>query len=163
MSQGANSGSRCSHSITSSATASRFVASRASGELLVAAQLIVTVDWSHTNNELDECRGGSQISCHRRHRCCSNNKEIKPMKMILAGVAFATLMAAPVFAQPQRNEGTLASVIYQKQKQQVRVDYDGRSLSASKSKQPTSNPDPMEQWPCSTAPDFCPDYHGDND
>jgi hypothetical protein len=85
------------------------------------------------------------------------------MKMILAGVAFATLMAAPVFAQPQRNEGTLASVIYQKQKQQFRVDYYGRSLSASKSKQPTSNPDPMEQWPCSTAPDFCPDYHGDPD
>jgi hypothetical protein len=50
--------------------------SRASGELLVAAPLIVTVDWSHTNNELDECRGGSQISCHRRHRRCSNNKEM---------------------------------------------------------------------------------------
>jgi hypothetical protein len=69
------------------------------------------------------------------------------MKMILAGVAFATLMATPVFAQPQRNDGSFASGIYQ---------------SARKSNQPTSNPDTMKQWPCSTAPDFCPDYHGDN-
>ena len=82
------------------------------------------------------------------------------MKMLLAGVAFATLMATPVFAQPQRNEGSLASGIYQKQKKQFYVDYHGLSLSARKSNQP--NPDPMEQWPCSTAPDFCPDYHGDN-
>jgi hypothetical protein len=69
------------------------------------------------------------------------------MKMIFAGVAFATLMAAPVFAQPQRYEGLLASGIYQ---------------PAQKSNQPKSNFDPMEQWPCSTAHDFCPGYHGDN-
>jgi hypothetical protein len=24
------------------------------------------------------------------------------------------------------------------------------------------NLDPTEQWPCSTAPDFCPNFHGDN-
>ena len=84
------------------------------------------------------------------------------MKMILAGLALATLMATPVFAQPQRNEGSLASGIHLKQKKQFRVDYRGLYSSARKSNQPMSNPDPMEQWPCSTAPDFCPDYHGDN-
>jgi hypothetical protein len=51
------------------------------------------------------------------------------MKMIVTGVAFATLMATPVFAQPQRNEGSLASDIYQ---------------SARKSNQPTSTPDTMD-------------------
>ena len=84
------------------------------------------------------------------------------MKMILAGVAFATLMATPVFAQPQRNEGSLASGMNLKQKKQFRVDHRALYLSARKSYQSTSNPDPMEQWPCSTAPDFCPGYHGDN-
>jgi hypothetical protein len=69
------------------------------------------------------------------------------MKMILAGVAFATLMAAPVFAHPQRHEGSLASGFFQ---------------SAQKSNQAKLNSDPMEQWPCSTAHDFCPGYHGDN-
>ena len=69
------------------------------------------------------------------------------MKMILAGVAFATLMAAPVFVQPQRYEGLRASGIYQ---------------SAQKPNQARSNWDPTEQWPCSTAHDFCPGYHGDN-
>jgi hypothetical protein len=84
------------------------------------------------------------------------------MKMLLAGVAFATLMATPVFAQPQRNEGSLASGMHLKQKKQFRVDHRALYLSARKSYQSTSNPDPMEQWPCSTAPDFCPGYHGDN-
>jgi hypothetical protein len=85
------------------------------------------------------------------------------MKMVFAGVAIATLMAAPVFAQPKGNEVSLASATYQKQKMQFRVDYHGLSLSARKSKQLASNADPMEQWLCSTAPDFCPDYHGDHD
>jgi hypothetical protein len=84
------------------------------------------------------------------------------MKMLLAGVAFATLMATPVFAQPQRSEGSLASGMNLKQKKQFRVDHRALYLSARKSYQSTSNPDPMEQWPCSTAPDFCPGYHGDN-
>jgi hypothetical protein len=34
--------------------------------------------------------------------------------------------------------------------------------SAWNSNQPASNADPMKEWPCNTAPAFCPDYHGDN-
>jgi hypothetical protein len=41
--------------------------------------------------------------------------------------------------------------LYQEQKTQFHVDYHGLYYLS----------DPMEQR-CSTAPDFCPDYHGDN-
>ena len=84
------------------------------------------------------------------------------MKMILAGLAFATLIATPVFAQPQRNEGSHASAIHLKHRKQLGVDYRDLYLSTQKSNQPTSNPDPMDQELCSTAHDFCPGFHGDN-
>jgi len=77
------------------------------------------------------------------------------MKMILAGVVLAALLAAPVLARSQRNEGPVSSEVYLKQGTQSRVGEPGLYL-------PTPDPDPTEQWPCSTAPDFCPDYHGDN-
>ena len=84
------------------------------------------------------------------------------MKMILAGLAFATLMATPVFAQPHSNEGSLAAAIHLKHQKQLGVDYRDLYLSARKSNQPTSNSDSMDQELCSTAHDFCPGFHGDN-
>jgi hypothetical protein len=82
------------------------------------------------------------------------------MKMILAGVAFATILASPVSAQSASHEGTRPSRIYLKHGQSD-VDYRDPYLPAQS--QPTPNPDPTKQWPCSTAPDFCPNFHGDPD
>ena len=84
------------------------------------------------------------------------------MKMILAGLALATLIATPVFAQPHRNEGSPAAAIHLKQKKQLGVDYRDLYLSVRKSNQPTLNTDQLEQEVCSTAHDFCPGFHGDN-
>jgi hypothetical protein len=84
------------------------------------------------------------------------------MKIILAGLAFALLVAAPAFAQPQRNEGSPASAIHLKQKKQLGVDYRDLYLSARKSNLPTSNPGATQDWLCRTAHDFCPGFHGDN-
>jgi hypothetical protein len=81
------------------------------------------------------------------------------VKIILAGVAFATLMASPLFAQSQTNERPSHSRVYPKQKKQSRVDYGGLDGGAN---HPTPNPAPMNQGLCSTAPGFCPDYHGSN-
>ena len=58
------------------------------------------------------------------------------MKIILAGLAFAVLVAAPAIAQPQRNEGSPASAIHLKQKKQLGVDYRDLYLSARKSISP---------------------------
>jgi hypothetical protein len=84
------------------------------------------------------------------------------MKMILAGLAFATLMATPVFAQPQRNEGSPPAAIHLKQKKYLGVDYRDLYLSTRTSNQPTSNADTADQELCRTAHDFCPGFHGDN-
>ena len=84
------------------------------------------------------------------------------MKIILAGLAFATLMATSVFAQPYRNEASPAAAIHQRHQKQLGVDYRDLYLSARKSNQPTSNSDSMDQELCSTAHDFCPGFHGDN-
>jgi hypothetical protein len=82
------------------------------------------------------------------------------MKIILAGLAFATLMATSVFAQPYRNEASPAAAIHQRHQKQLGVDYRDLYLSTQKSNQPASNP--MDQELCSTAHDFCPGFHGDN-
>jgi hypothetical protein len=82
------------------------------------------------------------------------------MKMLLAGVAFATILASPVSAQSQSHEETRPSGIYSKH---GRSDVDYRDPYLSAQSQPAPNPDPLEQWPCSTAPDFCPGYFGDPD
>ncbi len=84
------------------------------------------------------------------------------MKMILAGLALATLMTTAVFAQPQRTEGLPASAIHLRHKKQLGVDYRDLYLSTRKSNQPTLNEDPLDQEVCSTAHDFCPGFHGDN-
>jgi hypothetical protein len=84
------------------------------------------------------------------------------VKMILATVAFATLITTPLFAQSQNNERSPGLAVHLKQKKQRGVDYRDLYLSAGKSNQPTSNADPTEQRLCSAAPSFCPDYHGSN-
>lgn len=75
------------------------------------------------------------------------------MKMVLAVVAFATLLGSPGFCQAAGLGDP------QTQKKQFRVDdrdpYFRQNGPAPKS-------DPTEQWPCSTAPQFCSDYHGEN-
>jgi hypothetical protein len=85
------------------------------------------------------------------------------MRIILAGVAFATLMTSPLFAQSQSAEGTPRSWVYLEQKTLLRVESPGLPAAAQKPNQPTSNRDLRKEGrPCSTAPGFCQDYHGSN-
>jgi hypothetical protein len=84
------------------------------------------------------------------------------VKIIVAGLVSAALMASPLFAQPQKTEELPRSGFYQDQKRLVVMDYAGLDGSVRKSNQPTSDRDPMKQWPCNTAPGFCADYHGSN-
>jgi hypothetical protein len=86
------------------------------------------------------------------------------MKMIIAGVALAALMATPAFAQPPRSQEAPALGIHLKQKKQLRADYRDLYLSTAKPAQPATDVNLMEQEQslCSTAHDFCPGFHGDN-
>lgn len=78
------------------------------------------------------------------------------MKMILAAVAFAALMAPPLFAQSSRNEGP-ASGIYLNHQRRFSVDNRDPYMSA-----PRLNQDATDNSLCSMAHDFCPGFHGDN-
>ena len=82
------------------------------------------------------------------------------MKIIAAGVVFAALMVSPLAAQSHTTEEPSHSRTYPEQKKQLRAAYRGLDGSGSNSGQPTSNADSMKQGLCSTAPGFCPDYHG---
>jgi hypothetical protein len=73
------------------------------------------------------------------------------MKMILTAVAFATLVASPVFARSPREP---ASRIYLNQ--QRRFSVDNRYYMFT----PRSNQDSIDNSLCSTAQDFCPGFHG---
>jgi len=92
------------------------------------------------------------------------------MKTILVVVAFATFTVLPSFASSQATEGPSYSRTYPEQKKHFKkhltnplgAAYRASNGSAWNSNQPASNADPMKEWPCSTAPAFCPDYHGDN-
>jgi hypothetical protein len=84
------------------------------------------------------------------------------MKTILAGVVLAALMASPLFAQSQTNDGLSDSRTYPEQKKRLGAAYRGLDGAAWNSTQPTSNADPKKQGLCSTAPGFCPNYHGGN-
>ena len=84
------------------------------------------------------------------------------MKMIAARVAVAMLMVSPLHAQLQTSEGSPHSRAYPEQKRQLRAAYLGVDGSAWNSSQSRSNVDSMKQRLCSTAPGFCPDYHGGN-
>ena len=84
------------------------------------------------------------------------------MKVNLTIAALIALTVSPLFAQSQSTEGPPRSGIFREQKKQLRIDFQGPDGSALKFNQATSNPNPMKQGPCSTAPGFCPDYHGSN-
>jgi hypothetical protein len=88
------------------------------------------------------------------------------VKIVAAGVAVAMLMGSPLYAQLQTTEGSSHSRAHPEQKGQLRSVYLGLDGSPWNSGQPTSNADsnadPMKQALCSTAPAFCPDYHGGN-
>jgi hypothetical protein len=88
------------------------------------------------------------------------------VKIFAAGVAVAMLMVSPLHAQLQTSEGPSHSRAYPEQKGQLRATYLGPDGSAWNSGHPRSNADsnedPMRQRLCSTAPGFCPDYHGGN-
>jgi hypothetical protein len=78
------------------------------------------------------------------------------VKLILAGVAFAALLAPPLFAQSPRYERP-ASGIYLNRQMQFWIDNrDQHSLARESSQDAAGNS------LCSTAHDFCPDFHGDN-
>jgi|HubBroStandDraft_5_1064220.scaffolds.fasta_scaffold617271_2 hypothetical protein len=79
------------------------------------------------------------------------------MKMILAGAAFAALLATPVLAQPLRTHDLPGTIFYQNDAQ-VR----GDSRDPLISTQTTPNQDSMQQELCDTAHDFCPGFYGDN-
>lgn len=83
------------------------------------------------------------------------------MKMILAGVAFAALLAPPVLAQTQADAGLPSPPIYREPGKQSGID--ARDFYLPTRGRSATNPDPTKQWPCDTAPDFCPNYHGDPD
>jgi hypothetical protein len=81
------------------------------------------------------------------------------MKTILAGVAFAAIVALPLFAPSQATVEPSHLKAYQEQKKQLRTAHRGLDGALSNSNRPKPN---AEQWLCSTAPAFCPDYHGEN-
>ena len=72
------------------------------------------------------------------------------MRIILIGVALAALIASPLSAQPQTT------------KRQSHAAYRELDEPARKPRQPTLFPVPTGQGLCSTAPSFCPGYHGSN-
>jgi hypothetical protein len=84
------------------------------------------------------------------------------MKTIIVVAALIALIAPPASAQSRGKERSAHAGIYQRQKLQRHIDLRRLYLSGQRSSQPIFNPDPAEQWPCSTAPDFCPNFHGDN-
>jgi hypothetical protein len=73
------------------------------------------------------------------------------MKTIIAAVAFAALMAPPLFARSPRNEGPVARIYLNQQNHNRDYMF-----------VPRSNQDAMDKSLCSTAHDFCPGFHGDN-
>jgi hypothetical protein len=84
------------------------------------------------------------------------------MKVILVGVVFAAFMVLPLSTPLQATEGPSHSRAHPEQKKQLGAAYQGLNGSAWNSIPPTSNASPMNQGLCSTAPSFCPDYHGSN-
>jgi hypothetical protein len=84
------------------------------------------------------------------------------MKTILAGAACATFLALAFSAPSQASEGSPAANIYAQQNQQSGAGDQGFYLRGRKPNQPTLNWDTTDPSLCSTAHDFCPNYHGDN-
>ena len=72
------------------------------------------------------------------------------MRIIVIGVVLATVMASPLSAQPQAT------------KQQWYSAYGQSNGPARKPLPPTLFPATTPEGLCSTAPGFCPGYHGSN-
>jgi hypothetical protein len=83
------------------------------------------------------------------------------MKTIIAILAFV-LFASPIFARPQNNKRPPASKIDLRPIEQLRADYRSAYWSGPNSFQPAFRSRKRKQELCSTAHDFCPNYHGDN-
>jgi hypothetical protein len=83
------------------------------------------------------------------------------MKAALAGAAFALLIASPLFAQSE-NARISRPILSQEQKYQLRAGNLDLDRQTRKTSQSTANPETAKQSLCSTAPGFCPDYHGSN-
>jgi hypothetical protein len=99
------------------------------------------------------------------------------MKTNLVGVAFAAFLVLPLSAPSQAAEEPATSQAYPQKKhaakhatrhltkhltQHLGATYRGFDGSAWNSIQPAPNAAPINDRLCSTAPDFCPDYHGSN-
>jgi hypothetical protein len=91
------------------------------------------------------------------------------MKTALVGVAVAAFLVLPLSAASQAAEGPSYSRAYPQKKHLTKhlikhlgATYRGLNGSAWNSNQPASNAAPMKDGLCSTAPEFCPDYHGSN-
>jgi hypothetical protein len=107
-------------------------------------------------------RTSPSLALADRTRSVGSIEEIREMKTIIAILAFV-LFASPGFAQQQNNKQASASTIHLRQIEELRADYASVYLSAQKSFQPAFATPQREQALCSTAHDFCPNYHGDND
>jgi hypothetical protein len=78
------------------------------------------------------------------------------MKTILVAVAFAALMAPPLFAQSPRNEAPAPKIYVHQQRQ---FGAGNRDLYVPA---PWANQDARDNSLCSMAHDFCPGFNGDN-
>jgi hypothetical protein len=76
------------------------------------------------------------------------------MKKILAGVAFAGLMAAPVMADTPASERPPPRRLIGGHARQSGADE--RTFQLPTQGQSTPDPDPAKTWPNDTAPDFWP-------
>jgi hypothetical protein len=84
------------------------------------------------------------------------------MKVILASLAFATLLTSPSVARPQANEELPHSRAYSNPEKQLWTTNRSLDEAARISNRPNFSAGPMERDLCSTTPSFCPDYHGGN-
>jgi len=84
------------------------------------------------------------------------------MKTLLVGVVFVAFLVLPLSARLQAAEGPSCSRAYPQKKHFEKhltkpLGATGLDGSAWNFNQTASNADPMKEWPCRTAPEFCPD------
>ena len=81
------------------------------------------------------------------------------MKSIFVGAALGVFLVSPLFAEQQGDSAFRRSSDYQQQRKSLRAVYPG---SESPSRKVAPNTESSNRSLCSTAPGFCPDYHGSN-
>jgi hypothetical protein len=84
-----------------------------------------------------------------------------PVKVNFVAAAFAAFMVLPLSVPSQAAQEPSHSRAHSTQKRQLGVAYRGLDGPTWDSNQPMSDADRMKGL-CSTAPEFCPDYHGSN-